>query len=100
MRLNAIECPHCHLRLGLHDCVDDDTQGPSHGDGTLCAHCRNLSIFDTNDTGRLYLRKPTIEESNELESKPEMKAARKALSRHPQDPDSVITEARRLVGNE
>lgn len=100
MPLNAIECPYCHLRLGRHDCVEDDTQGPSRGDGTLCAKCRNLSVFDTNNVGRLYLRKPTIEESNELESKPEMKAARKALSQHPQDPDALIAEARRLVDNE
>lgn len=74
-------CPHCGAEIDCHDGVIDK-RPPRSGDVSICAYCRNLSMFATGPHG-LHLRKPTTAEYDEIANHPAVAAALHALALHP-----------------
>ena len=71
-------CPTCGAILdaatGVKDMAIDDDLVPSPGDGTVCARCGGLAIFDK----RLHLRRPTSAERRRMLRKREVVAIHQA----------------------
>ncbi len=91
-RLIPMLCPHCGTEIDCHDGVSGNNP-PDPGDVSVCAYCRNLSIFVSGPLG-LYLRKPRTDEYDEIANHPTVVAALAALAVHGAAPHAAAKAVR------